>query len=425
MEDNKYNASTYDINDLLDLLQLDEGDFTAENVNSKSKEYINRFKNVNNNWALFFADARDILLKKLKDDAIQPTLTPTTYNVPITQGIINPNLKNTTHTFINIDSQYRIDQTSSTNFSLDLSITLSKVLNLKLYSIQIPYSWYIIDDSYENTHMTVQLGNNLKEYIIKIQSGNYNFEQFTKALNDSFDAIGFSSSFSIVKYNSINGKITITLDSNVTDPSGNIISTPPTLLFNNADSLIPKKSTLGWLMGFREESVSSPNGIFTADGILDLIGTKYFILSIDDFNQNHINGTSVGITTTRQKSQTPNYFNNTMIDSSTGNILPEFQQSLTQAQQHTIYQTQQQDSKNQQQSPSVSDTFAIVPIKKPCVNSLLTEFSSVLQENKRTYFGPVDIYRLHVKLIDDKGRTVNLNGMDWSFIMVSENLYQY
>ena len=39
--------------------------------------------------------------------------------------------------------------------------------------------------------------------------------------------------------------------------------------------------------------------------------------------------------------------------------------------------------------------------------SLLVEFSGSLQDNSRTYFGPVNIDRMSVKLLDDKGNVLN------------------
>ena len=48
-----------------------------------------------------------------------------------------------------------------------------------------------------------------------------------------------------------------------------------------------------------------------------------------------------------------------------------------------------------------------------------------LVANERAYFGPVDIERMRVKLIDDKGNRVNLNGLEWSFTLQVEELYQY
>jgi hypothetical protein len=48
-----------------------------------------------------------------------------------------------------------------------------------------------------------------------------------------------------------------------------------------------------------------------------------------------------------------------------------------------------------------------------------------LQDNRRTYFGPVDIDRMRIRLLNDKGHVVNLNGADWAITIISENLYQY
>ena len=55
----------------------------------------------------------------------------------------------------------------------------------------------------------------------------------------------------------------------------------------------------------------------------------------------------------------------------------------------------------------------------------MTLYGPDLQANERVYFGPVDIERVRVRLIDDKGNTVNLNGVDWSFTLSIEQLYQY
>jgi len=55
----------------------------------------------------------------------------------------------------------------------------------------------------------------------------------------------------------------------------------------------------------------------------------------------------------------------------------------------------------------------------------LVEFSGSLQNISRTYFGPVNIERMAVKLLDDKGNVLNLNGNDWCFTLICECLYQY
>ena len=54
---------------------------------------------------------------------------------------------------------------------------------------------------------------------------------------------------------------------------------------------------------------------------------------------------------------------------------------------------------------------------------LIDDFN--LDEAKRVYFGPVDLQRFKVRLVNDKGYTVNLNGNNWSFTLTATSLYQY
>jgi hypothetical protein len=56
---------------------------------------------------------------------------------------------------------------------------------------------------------------------------------------------------------------------------------------------------------------------------------------------------------------------------------------------------------------------------------LIVEFSGPLQLNTREYFGPVTIRSFLVTLYDDKGTTLGLNGVDWSFTLIAKSIYQY
>ena len=74
-----------------------------------------------------------------------------THDVPIIQGVLNPNLKNIITRTAVIDSRFRqniipypknVNSVSiNTNFTEDLSEQLTTVVSLKLGSIQIPASW--------------------------------------------------------------------------------------------------------------------------------------------------------------------------------------------------------------------------------------------------------------------------------------------
>jgi len=41
----------------------------------------------------------------------------------------------------------------------------------------------------------------------------------------------------------------------------------------------------------------------------------------------------------------------------------------------------------------------------------------------RQYFGPVDIQKLGVQLLDEYGRVIDLNNMDFSFCLTLQSIY--
>ena len=54
---------------------------------------------------------------------------------------------------------------------------------------------------------------------------------------------------------------------------------------------------------------------------------------------------------------------------------------------------------------------------------VFTEYGGTLQDNDRKYFGPVNISKVSIKLLNDHGDVINLNGGNWSFSLVFEYLY--
>ena len=112
-------------------------------------------------------------------------------------------------------------------------------------------------------------------------------------------------------------------------------------------------------------------------------------------------------------------------------LLPSAPRTLTQAQLYTINQINKNNANLTNylaKAPTSSDILAILPIKTSTgvpTGSLLVEFSGSLQDNTRVYFGPVNIERMAVKLLDDKGNVLNLNGNDWCCTIICECLYQY
>jgi len=207
-------------------------------------------------------------------------------------------------------------------------------------------------------------------------------------------------------------------------------------------------SSLGWLLGFRDQEYASRdfttnvNSVFSfvGEATVDTFGPRYFLLSIDDFHANQINKAIISGENVEKKADIPSYFTSDLTPNpqcDTSNKLYEIPQYLqgrprqiTQAQQYTlneILKNRKESSNDVLTSPTSSDIFAIIPLKKNGMGSgeALIEFSGPIQINERNYFGPIDVDKLRIKLIDDKGNVVNLNGMDWSFSLITEHLYQY
>ncbi len=408
-----------------------------------------------------------------------------TYQVPVKQDSLNPNLKNTITRFINLDSQFRQytngAESISTDYTLDLSDTLKDVLSMRLYSYQIPYSWYTIDTAYGNTCMWINDGD--YNVLVYISPGNYNSTQFVTALNNAFLYAGFIVPLQdIVTFNPNNGKITLSLYGVVFNKDGvtfTISGTSRIIFYDFTGTLqcnvncISKSNyylnnTLGWIMGFRMPFYFVSQSGNEAPAVLDLNGTKYLILVIDDYNQNHVNNGMVSITQLSNNLKMPNYYSpdmpytclrpeqtpsnlNTLVgeqpinstnglliagkyngDSYTPTqiVLPSAPRILTQSQLYTINEINKNKNNNTNylsKAPTTPDILAVLPIKTSGANTgtVLIEFSGSLQDNIRTYFGPVDIDRMCVKLLDDKGNILNLNGTDWCVTLICECLYQY
>jgi hypothetical protein len=412
--------------------------------------------------------------------------------VNVAQDTLNPNLKNSTQRFINLDSQFRQVAgigDSSTDYTCDLSDPLTNVLSMRLYSFQIPYTWYAIDYNYGNTSLWISNSDGTINTQIAVTPGNYSPSDFVTELATAFTNAGFSgvsgstsSSSAQIYYNPNNAKITLNLYG-ITGPF--TIDTTTTITFFDYTGKLKEQEpggiqpqsyinqTLGWIMGYRLPYINVNETGNQATAVLDLNGPKYLIISIDDYNQNHINNGLVSITELSKTLKMPNYYSpdlpyqittpvsnlqtninsintdyalnsNGLIQEDSGDLLmdklnasfkkipqllPSAPRTLTQSQLYTINEIIKNNDNNSNfrtMAPTTTDVFALIPVKSNMTTGkTYVEFSGSLQDNTRTYFGPVNIDRLRVRLLDDKGNVLDLHGGEWSITIISENLYQY
>lgn len=235
-------------------------------------------------------------------------------------------------------------------------------------------------------------------------------------------------------------------------------------------------STVGWILGFRDYTqysltqsnqttntnypfnkyyLSSINGSYiyttTVDSISNLqtnttisltgdttLSTNlynYFLISLDDYIQNHLNDGLVTITRSQTAIQLPGYSyattrvcdpaTNTLVSTSTQQANSD---NVSTAQLYSLNQSitsQQNTLKSYSSGPFIKDLFGIIPIKPPSKNGdYYIEFGGSLQNQERLYFGPVNIRKMSIQLLNDRGDVVDLNGSNWSFSFICEQLYR-
>ena len=395
------------------------------------------------------------------------------YVLPTAQDTLNPTLKNTNVQHLVIDSQFRQNispytpnptgTSSSTDFTLDLSDHIKNALSLKLFSYQIPYSWYTVDATLGTSCFWVDYSNN--SYPIQIEDGNYSRDQLITAIQAQLDAslnVTMSPKLDI-SYNPVNGRSVFYFAPQNTTPF--VVN----IIFYNKDrnnscnglcgNTMKVNNNLGWLLGYRSDNdtnfeiivdsslnyldTSSPpkiiNGVWSKSPI-DVYGTKYLMIVLDDFNQNHLNSGLINIVDTDTSLSVPDYFNESIPhvcapDPALNNTVSPFYvqsmpRSLTKVQIDSINKrldNMKNTYKNRITGPTTTDVFAVIPLKKQGFETgdMIVDFGNSLMINTRTYFGPVNITRLRVTLQDDKGNIINMHGADWSVSIIVETLYQY
>jgi len=391
---------------------------------------------------LFIDQSSQLLINELRQH--NETSLGAIYTKPIEKDFLNPTMKNINQRIVIIDSQYRENivpyypnnpssTTSATDFLVNFSDSLNDVTSMQLYSIQIPYTWYVIDETHGNHYFYIEISD--VSYKISLDSGNYTETQFITHIN-SVIATAISSSDVTVSWNENNGIFSI-----INSSSDDI-----TVVFfdyddarfksTEANKESPKNNyNLGWFLGYRTISNNimaydiSAGDTLKGEAVMDINGPKYFMLLIDDFNQNHLNRGLVNIDMDKQFIELPKYTN----APGTVSCDPCNATGMTKSQIYTYQSIAEyrntfgEDRNSRMNSGTTTNIMAIIPLDVSflSIGKVFTETSSSLEANSRIYFGPVNIDKMKIRLIDDRGKNVNLHGNDWCFGLTTNHLYKY
>jgi hypothetical protein len=341
-----------------------------------------------------FSDDKPIIKKKINKDL---------------KSFINPIKTISTTKILSINTLFRKNyyNQSSTDFIIDLPETLKNVTSLTLTNTDIPNTMYSFSSSIGTNEFTIETydvsndvaktRSNEKKHLIRIKNGNYNPEELvnylnqfvfspdtTNTSNDSGDELKRVACY----YDTITKKVSFFRDKRL-DISGGVPDTTALNYCFNIDWGLdsdPNRSTqlnMGWILGYRQRYYSFDDDYVEKDKVFydtaegfeaeacyqDVNGKRYIFLSIDDYNKN-------------------------------------FAKSLVSPFENSI----------------INDINIFAKINN-YYDSFNYSNGDVDYQFKRSYFGPVDLMKLRIRLLDEFGRVIDLNNSDYSFTIRVEQLY--
>ena len=390
---------------------------------------------------------------------------------------------------------------TQTNNGTPSSATLSNAITDET-SIKITHTTdqvFTVDNDLTIGSVTIQSSNLIKvETVyenkkIVIEDGNYQPDELMYAINNlcvlNYIPVEFT-------FSSINGKVFITnlntqykttIKFYIEDTESSGCSAQKTLNDEGSNTPSPGNKigyNLGWLLGFRIKTLElAPSEKKVAKSLLDTFGPKYFILTLDDFNNNKPNKDLISLVDNSAKNfKLPDYYNSQTMDSrysqtmdsrfgetkyypgheddpdwqcqdvagppadrgcSENDLNIDLRSNLTKKQQYTVDQLTLANTSggnvtlddgstlstvvNRYKSPNSSDLLVRIPIttaRQEYTKSIVFRNENP-EYTKRVYFGPVKLRKFKVRLLNDKGFEVNLNDQDWSFSIHVTQLYQF
>jgi hypothetical protein len=286
-------------------------------------------------------------------------------------GVINPLKKRTIRKNLNIDTRFRDNYyaNSSTNFNMALPTNFNDVVQLQLTSIELPTTFYAISKQYGNNYFTISVddGTSVSSTVINIPDGNYTQQTVMEIINTQLFNAGlpFKNILFIINLTGTHTGSGQTIVGPTPDGSS-IVNIELNFQLDRSgieDKNTPLPLKLGWILGFRN-GLYVGNTNYVSEGVVDTTGPRYLYLVVDDYN------TSV---------------NNSFYSAFNSSIL----------------------NKN---------IIARISLQSNIFNVLEQNNLSVIT-TPREYFGPVNINNLTIQLLDEYGRIVDLNNMDYSFCL--------
>jgi len=269
---------------------------------------------------------------------------------------------------------------TSTDFQYILPSEIKNVVAMRLASIEIPNTWYLFSYKQNNNIFKIIIKPdincdsnhdlNSKTYTITIPDGNYDNETLEHYLNTTyFYQSNSDNCLKFIKYSidqySFKSKFEILdlTECNICDFTFTLV-----FLEDMNDNL---RNTAGWIFGFRQNIYIGISNRIESEGLFDGGGDKYIYMVLTDYQYNTNNTNIIG-----------------------------FDKSIME-----------------------EDVLAKIPMMNGKLSLIIDDNINPLIK-MRKYNGPVNIKKIHVKIIDKFGNIIDLNYMDFSFTLEFELLYE-
>lgn len=323
---------------------------------------------------------------------------------------------------LNIDTRFRknYEKTIATDYLMDMP-AINNVIEMTLSDLELPSTSYPLTASYQNNYFwirTIDTNDVEHFYYIVLKEGNYYFISVINILNNIFLNLSLDIYIDIdLDYGNTGGigeGTGITYLGVINDPSNNTINEIRTfeIKFNGpcipgqtdskeytnetingvdinkfyySENTIDYKQLFGWMIGFRRSLYKEPSVdpilsskispidyrvYYKSESIIDFSGPKYLYLILNDYNQS---------------------VNANFLTLSSNGMLPDNIMARI-SQKGQLFSIQSQN-----------------------------DFS--VYSEPRYYYGPVNLSKLRVQLIDEYHRPVNLHNKDFSFTLRITTIY--
>lgn len=271
---------------------------------------------------------------------------------------------------LNLNSCFRNNYytSSSTDFQYLIPCEIKNVVSLRLASIEIPNAWYLFSSKQGNNNFKIITNNNgvTTKYNIIIAEGNYDYESLQLFLNTNY--FYQSSLDNDLKY------IKFSIDTYNFKTKFEVVNCPSNFSFSLLfcdESNENVMNTAGWILGFRLTNYLDISNIIWSEGLFDGSGDRYIYFILNDYQYNNNSTNIVGF----------------------------------------------------DKSSMEENILAKIPMVNGKLSFIISENNNPLTK-VRKYNGPINLKKIHVKVLDKYGNIIDLNNMDFSFTLELEILYE-